>query len=231
MLSCRAEIPGGADAVRVWPARSTGGRTLQRTGALTLSQAVIPRSSLLTNVALIVAGSLFVALSAQIAIYLLPVPVTGQTFGVLVVGAALGSRRGALALVAYLGEGLAGLPVFAAGHSAWTPNAFGEPVIVGSTAGYLVGFVIAAYVVGWLTERYGMDREVWSAALLLLVGNVVVYIPGLIWLQLWLTAHGLPASVWQAGLVPFIPGDIVKLILAAAVVPGAWRLVRTRSSH
>lgn len=202
---------------------------MQRSGALTLSQAVIPQSTLLTNAILVVLGSVVVAIFAQLSIRIGDVPITGQTFAVLLVGTVLGSKRGALALVAYFAEGLAGLPVWAGGASAWGPlTRFGEPPIVGPTAGYLVGFIIAAYVVGWLTERRGMDREVWSAALLLLVGNVLLYIPGLIWLNLWLAAHEVPVSVWQAGLLPFIPGDTAKLILAAMAVPGAWRLVRAR---
>jgi len=201
---------------------------MQRSGALTLSQAVVPQTTLLTNAMLVLLGSAVVAVCAQITIPMWPVPITGQTFAVLVVATVLGSTRGALALLAYLAEGLAGLPVFAGGNSAWVPNRFGEPYILGSTLGYLVGFVIAAYAVGWLAERRGMDREVWSASLLLLVGNVLLYLPGLIWLQIWLTAHALPTSVWQAGLLPFIPGDLIKLVLAATIVPGAWRFVRAR---
>lgn len=201
---------------------------MQRSGALTLSQAVVPQATLLTNIGLVLLGSVVVAVCAQITIPIDPVPITGSTFGVLLAGAALGSKRGALAIVAYLAEGLAGLPVFQGGNSAWVPNRFGEPYITGSTAGYLAGFVIAAFVVGWLAERRGMDREVWSAALLLLVGNVLLYVPGLIWLHLWLTSHAVPTTVWQAGLLPFIPGDVAKLILAALAVPGAWRLVRSR---
>ena len=210
---------------------------MQRSGALTLSQAVVPQSTWLASTLLILGGSALVALGAQISIPWWPVPLTGQTFAVLVVGTVLGSKRGALALLAYGAEGLAGLPVFAGGNSAWVANRFGEPYITGSTAGYLVGFVGAAYVVGWLAEHRGMDREVWSAALLLLVGNLVLYVPGLLWLQIWLLQHApvaaaagitLPPSAWEAGLLPFIPGDVAKLILAATIVPGAWRLVRSR---
>ncbi len=198
---------------------------MQRSPALTLSQAVFRHTTLAMDALLVLVGSAVVAACAQVAIQLPFVPITGQTFGVLLVGTALGSKRGALALLAYLAEGLAGLPVFQNGNNAWVPNRFGEPYVVGTTLGYLVGFIIAAYVVGWLAERRGMDREVWSAALLLLVGNVVLYIPGLLWLHFWLVGHGVPVSVWDAGLLPFIWGDLVKLILAAMVVPGAWRLV------
>jgi biotin transport system substrate-specific component len=198
---------------------------MQRSASLTLSQAVLRQTTLAMDAVLVLLGSAVVALCAQIAIQLPFVPITGQTFGVLLVGTALGSKRGALALLLYIAEGLAGLPVFQSGNNAWVPNRFGEPYIVGPTLGYLVGFVIAAFVVGWLAERRGMDREVWSAALLLLVGNIVLYIPGLLWLQLWLTGHAVPTSVWDAGLLPFLWGDLIKLILAAIVVPGAWRLV------
>ena len=198
---------------------------MQRSGALTLSHAVLRQTTLAMDALLVLLGSAFVALCAQVAIQLPFVPITGQTFGVLLVGTVLGSKRGALALLVYIGEGLLGLPVFQSGNNAWVPNRFGEPYILGTTLGYLVGFVLAAFVVGLLAERYGIDREVWSAALLLLVGNIVLYVPGLLWLQFWLTAHGAPTSVWEAGLVPFVWGDLIKLILAAALVPAAWRFV------
>jgi biotin transport system substrate-specific component len=198
---------------------------MQRSAGLTLSDAVFRQTTLAMDAILVLLGSAVVALCAQIAIPLFPVPITGQTFGVLLVGTVLGAKRGALALLVYIVEGLVGLPVFQSGNTAWVPNRFGEPYIVGSTVGYLVGFVIAAFVVGWLAERRGMDREVWSAALLLLVGNVVLYVPGLLWLQFWLSGHGITTSVWDAGLVPFLWGDLAKLLLAAMVVPVAWRLV------
>jgi biotin transport system substrate-specific component len=205
---------------------------MQRTGALTLSEAVVPHPTFLINALLVLLGSAVVAVAAQITIFLDPVPITGQTYAVLLVGISLGSKRGALAMIAYIGAGLAGLPVFAQGSSAWAPlNRFGEPPIAGPTAGYLVGFVMAAFVVGWLAERYGMDRAPWSAALMLLVGNVVLYVPGLIWLQMWLTAHGVPSSVWQAGLLPFIAGDVIKLLAAAIVAPSAWAVVRARTNY
>jgi biotin transport system substrate-specific component len=198
---------------------------MQRSGTLTLSQAILRHTTLPMDAVLVLVGSAFVALCAQIAVQLPFVPITGSTFGVLLVGTVLGSKRGALALLAYIAEGLVGLPVFQSGNSAWVPNRFGEPYIVGTTLGYLIGFVLAAYVVGWLAERFSMDREVWSAALLLLVGNIALYIPGLLWLQFWLSGHGVQTTVWEAGLIPFLWGDVVKLILAATVVPIAWRFV------
>jgi biotin transport system substrate-specific component len=199
---------------------------MQRQGTLTLSQALVPERTLVTDILLVLAGSAVVALFAQLTIPLVPVPITGQTFAVLLVGAVLGSKRGALSILAYIGEGLAGLPVYQGGNSAWAPNRFGEPYLLGSTAGYLVGFVLAAFVVGWLAERYGMSRNPLRMALLMLVGNVLIYVPGLIWLQLWLIGHEVPASVWQAGLIPFLPGDAVKLVGAAIVGPAGWELVR-----
>ncbi len=200
---------------------------MQRPGALTLSQVLVPERTLLIDVLLVLAGSAVVGLFAQFTVPLVPVPITGQTFAVLLVGAALGSKRGALALVAYIGEGLLGLPVFQGGNAAWAPNRFGEPYIVGSTAGYLVGFVAAAFVVGWLAERYGMSRSPLRMAALMLVGNVVLYIPGLVWLHSWLTLHEVPVTVWQAGLLPFLPGDAIKLIAASIASPSAWHFARS----
>jgi biotin transport system substrate-specific component len=198
---------------------------MQRQGTLTLAHALVPERTLITDALLVLGGSLVVALFAQLTIPLFPVPITGQTFAVLLVGAALGSTRGALAIAAYLGEGLLGLPVFQGLNSAWVPNRFGEPYILGSTAGYLVGFLLAAFVVGWLAERYAMSRVPPRMMLLMVLGNLVIYVPGLLWLNVWLNAHEVPVSVWQAGLLPFLPGDGVKLVAASLLVPGAWEAV------
>ena len=183
--------------------------------ALTLSDVLVPRRGLLRDAALVLGGSLLVALSAQIRVSLpfTPVPITGQTFGVLLVGALLGARRGALSLVAYLVEGAAGLPVFAGG-------AAGVQYLVGPTSGYLVGFVAAALVTGWLAERR-WDRRVWTAALAMAVGNLVIYGFGLPWLARFVG----PEQVLVAGMLPFLPGDALKLVLAALALPSAWRLV------
>lgn len=195
--------------------------------ALTLSRVVIPAKGILRDALLVFGFSLFVSLSAYVSIPLpfTPVPITGQTLAVLLTGAVLGSRLGSLALLAYLAEGLAGLPVFAGGSSAWTIGRTGLPVIIGPSAGYLYSYPIAAFAVGYLAER-GWDRSFWRAAVAMLVGEVIIYAVGLPWLAIYV---GLLAAV-PLGLVPFIPGDLIKLVLAAGALPGAWILVRGRSS-
>ena len=172
--------------------------------------------ALLYDAALVVGGSLLIALSAQIAIPLpfSPVPVTGQTLAVLLTGALLGSRRGALSLLAYLAEGLAGLPVFSAGRA-------GLDHLRGPTGGYLVGFIAAAYLVGYLAER-GWDRRPLTTALAMLAGNVALYLPGLAWLAKFVG----PAHAPALGLYPFIVGDLLKIALATALLPGGWKLLR-----
>lgn len=166
---------------------------------------------------LVVGGSVLTALMAQIAIPLpfTPVPITGQTFGVLLTGAILGSRRGALSMALYLLEGVSGLPVFAGGAS-------GPERLLGPTGGYLLGFVAAAWVTGYLCER-GWDRRVLSAALAMGIGNGVIYLFGLPWLACFIG----PASALMAGLWPFTPGDLIKIALAALALPSGWALVRT----
>ena len=150
------------------------------------------------------------------------VPITGQTFGVLLIGAALGSRRAPGAILLYLAWGWAGAPFFSGGASGYSV------LFVGSTAGYLWGFVLAAFAVGWLAER-GFDRGRWLIAAMLL-GNVILYLAGLPVLRLWLDNSGLHTlSVWNAGLWPFIPGDLVKLIAASQAVAVAWLLVERYS--
>jgi biotin transport system substrate-specific component len=177
-----------------------------------LSQLIWPEDNLLGTVTLMLVGSWLIALAAQIQIPLWPVPVTGQTFAVLLVAALLGSRRGAASVGLYLAQGAIGLPFFAAGAAGWS-------VLVGPTAGYLFGFLLAAYGVGWLAE-HGWDRQVGTAVIAMVLGNVVIYICGLLWLAQFLS---LP-QLFSAGLLPFIPGDVLKIVLAALALPGAWRL-------
>lgn len=170
------------------------------------------------DMALIGLGSLVVAVSAQIAIPLpwTPVPITGQTLGVLLVGASLGWRRGALSLALYLAEGAAGLPVFAGG-------AAGVVHLMGPTAGFLWSFPFAAALVGWLADR-GWDRRLWTAVLAMALGELMVYAFGVPWLARFIGWE----RVWIAGFWPFLPGAIVKLGVAGAALPFAWRLVGSR---
>lgn len=175
----------------------------------------IKRHAALFDLGLILGGSLFIALSAQIVFRLpfSPVPITGQTLSVLLVGALLGSRRGMLSLLAYLAEGAAGLPVFSGGGA-------GLIWFLGPTGGYLLAFVPAAFVTGWLAER-GWDRRVATTMLLMLAGNVVIYVGGLSWLGLQV---GFDRAL-PLGLYPFIVGDVAKSLLATALLPSAWRLL------
>ena len=176
---------------------------------------VVLPGSLLWKLVLVLAGSALIALAAQVRIPLpfSPVPVTGQTFAVLLVAAALG-RLGLWSVIAYLIEGAIGLPVFAGGT-------FGVATIVGPTGGYLIGFALAASIVGSAAER-GWDRHLLTALAAMLLGEVAIYLCGLPWL-----ARFVPAGrVLDLGLFPFIPGDLFKMVLVALALPGAWRLVR-----
>lgn len=169
------------------------------------------------DLALIGLGSIAVAVAARIEIPLpwTPVPITGQTLGVLLVGAALGWRRGAAALGLYLAEGAAGLPVFAGG-------AAGVGHLMGPTAGYLWSFPFAAGFVGWLAER-GWDKRVWTAMAAMGLGELVVYAFGVPWLAQFMGWE----RVWMAGFWPFLPGAVIKLGVAGAALPFAWRLVES----
>jgi biotin transport system substrate-specific component len=189
-----------------------------------LAERIVPQRGVLADVLLILLGSLFVAAMAQLSIPLQPVPVTGQTFAVLLVGMVLGSRRGALALGAYLVEGVAGLPVFAEAKS-------GLLTVLGPTGGYLIGFIAAAWVVGILAER-GFDRSLPKTLFAMVAGNLVIYMFGLAWLAFGFavisksdfSGIGLENALVY-GLYPFLVGDGLKAILAALLVPGAWKLI------
>lgn len=155
------------------------------------------------------------ALAAQIQIRLFftPVPITGQTFAFLLSGLLLGSQRGAASQLLYLLGGSLGLPVFA-GHSA------GLAVLVGPSGGYLVGGLAASFVVGLLAER-GYDRHIGRALLAMLVGEICIYVPGLLNLSRFVPLHALALE----GFWPFLPGDALKALCAAFSLPMAWRLV------
>jgi biotin transport system substrate-specific component len=182
---------------------------------VTLVDIAAPRSSALMNVLLVVAASLVTAAAAQLEIRLpwTPVPVTGQTFAVLMSGIVLGSRRAFAAQCLYLLEGASGLPFFAGG-------AAGVLKLVGPTGGYLMAFPFAAAVTGALAEL-AWDRKPATMFLTMLAGSTIIFALGLAQLSRYVPAGSLLAS----GLLPFIPGDVVKALLATAALPLAWRLV------
>lgn len=190
--------------------------------AVTLRTALLPRTSVLTDTLLVAGGAAFISLVAQVAFYLpfTPVPVTGLTFGVLVTGAALGSVRGLMATLLYVLIGVAGAPVYADGS-------YGVDVLLGVTGGYLVGSVLAGALTGYLAEK-AWDRKVVSAVPAMLLGELVIFVIGVGWLMVVLGV-GLGEGL-KLGFVPFILGEIVKLVAAGLLLPGAWKLVdRIRS--
>lgn len=187
----------------------------------TLAQRLVPQETRARGALLVLGGAAFIALCSLLEVPLWPVPVTLQTLAVLLVGAALGSRRGLAAVLAYLLGGALGLPVFSGG-------AGGLAKLLGPTGGYLLGFALAACAVGWLVERAALDRKVWGAALAMLAGNAVIYACGLAWLALSVPALRSLEALLAAGLTPFLLGDALKIALAAALLPGAWALAGRR---
>ncbi len=183
---------------------------------LTLADAALPRAGALQNVALVVLASLLTAAAAQAEIRLpwTPVPVTGQTFAVLLSGVVLGARRAFLAQALYLLEGALGMPFFAGG-------AAGALVLVGPTGGYLAAFPFAALVTGALAER-AWDRRPLTMFVAMLLGSTVIFAAGLAQLSRFVPAGALVST----GLAPFVVGDVVKSALAAGLFPFAWKLVR-----
>lgn len=174
-------------------------------------------SEVARDITLILVGSWLVALFAQIEIPLpfSPVPLTGQTFAVLLVGALLGSKRGAAAMIAYMTQGALGLPFFAGGAS-------GLGILTGATAGYLAGFIVAAYVVGLMAEQ-GMERSFKTSIVPFIVGTVIIYAFGVTWLS---TVVGSFGKAIELGLMPFLIGDAIKLIAAGIALPSAWKMVQ-----
>jgi biotin transporter BioY len=179
---------------------------------------VWPRAGAIRDVVLVLGGILLLGMTAQLTIPLVPVPVTGQTFGVLLLGALLGARRGGLSVAGYVAAGVAGMPVFAGG-------AAGPARLFGPTGGYLIGFIAAAWVVGRLSEK-GWDRRLTTAAAAMLVGTVAIYAFGLPWLAAFVGWR----DVLALGLAPFVVGDLLKLALAALTLPGGWALLGRRES-
>jgi biotin transport system substrate-specific component len=183
---------------------------------LVLADRVLQRH-LVVDVVLVVLGAAFTAALAQISVPLWPVPITGQTLAVLLVGASLGSVRGGLALIAYAAAGVVGLPVFAPEDDG--SHVTGWTAILGPTGGYIIGFIFAAAFVGWLSERQ-WDRKLLKAALTFLGGSLVVFAFGLPWLA-FVLGTDLDTTL-QYGLYPFIVGGIIKTAIAAGLLPLAW---------
>lgn len=185
----------GTLAAALWPAADSGAGQLLRPACLAL------------------AGTLFIALCAHIKVPMVPVPMTMQTFAILVVGMAFGWRLGLATVLLYIGEGMAGLPVFT--------NAGASPAyLLGPTGGYIAGFAVAAAATGWLAER-GWDRSIWTTLPAMAIGTVCILGLGVAWLS---TLIGFDTAI-AAGLLPFVWGALVKIALAAAVLPGAWWVV------
>jgi biotin transport system substrate-specific component len=226
---------------------------------ITLADFLVPirlgerMGSRLRHVALIAIGALFIALTAQIVVVqngqtipliadyqirlaTTPVPITGQTFGVLLVGAALGLRRGFLAVALYLALGLA-LPFYSeasSGIDTFVSRAGDGHLVFGATGGYLLGFALAAIVTGRLAE-IGWDRNLVGAIAAMFIGNVLIYLVGVPWIALLVVPPELAATRWQTaaewGLTPFLIVDGIKLVLAAIAFPAAWWLVGRRGGE
>lgn len=182
---------------------------------VTLIDAVIPGTGILREIAIILSFACITAICAQVSFWIGLVPVTGQTFGAILAGALLGSRRGALSQMSYLLIGATGMPFwFALG------GPLGIARLVGPTAGYLYGFIIEAFVIGWLMEK-GWGRQLYKTIPAMLIGEVVLYTCGIAWLSAFVPTDKL----LQAGLYPFIIGDSIKMALAACALPAGWAIV------
>lgn len=182
-----------------------------------LADALLPRTAVVST-ALVLGGALLTAGAAQITVPLWPVPITGQTLAVLLVGSALGARRGALSMLVYALLGVVGLPVFAGG-------AAGAGVLVSPSGGYIVGFIAAAALVGWIAERFG-DRPLRNSVLSFVLGTVVTFAAGMGWLAVSL---GLDLQHTLAyGLYPFVIGGVAKALIGAGVISLGWAVAGRR---
>ncbi|TKW68183.1 MAG: biotin transporter BioY [Paracoccus denitrificans] len=184
---------------------------------MTLTQAALPTRTILTNAMLVLAGTVILALSAQIAVPMFPVPMTLQTLAISLIGLTYGSRLAAVTLIAYLAEGAMGLPVFS--------NFANGAALSGPTAGFLFGFVGMAWLTGWMVER-GFDRGFGRLFVAAFVPALLLFVPGVVALKL-VTGMDWQAAV-AAGMVPFLIGAVVKAVIAAMAVKGGWALLDRR---
>ena len=185
---------------------------------LTLIDLVLPRIesknlALAKDIVLVLSSAILTGISAKLKIEIGVVPITMQTFTVLLSGAILGSKRGVASQLTYLLMGLTGV--------SWFSRGGGIQYILSPTFGYIIGFVFAAYFVGWLCEK-GFDRKIKTAILAMLFGNILIYISGLFWLARFIGF----GKVLAAGLYPFIIGDLLKILLAGLVLPMGWKLIK-----
>ena len=187
--------------------------------AATMIDTILPESAniWIYKLALALVGTAFLTLSAKIQVPFYPVPMTMQTFVVLVIGMAFGWKLGGLTVLAYLLEGAVGLPVFAG-----TPiKGIGLVYMTGPTGGYLVGFLISAIAVGYLAEK-GFDRSITKTLVAMVLGTLIIFTSGYIWLANLIGVE----KAFQFGVVPFVWGAIFKIGLAAALLPLFWNLIR-----
>ena len=194
---------------------------------MTLSKALVPTQSLPVRALMVLGGTAFIALAAQVSVPMIPVPMTLQTLAILIVGLSYGARMGALTVAAYLAEGAMGLPVFA--------NGMNGLAFAGPTAGFLLGFVGMAWAAGFAADR-GVKGLV-PVALVALAVSALLYVPGVAWAMAADSLFGLDASKWGADslasiwtwyMAPFLPGDAVKAVIAALVVSGGWAALKGR---
>ena len=195
--------------------------------SVTLTNTILPRSSALTKALLITGGALFLALLAQVSIPVpgSPVPVTGQTLGVLLIGTTYGARLGFITFASYLLAGIAGAPIFA--PSATSAN-HGIERLTGATGGYLVGMLIASLLLGYLADRKA-DQKFRTSFPALLLGDLVIFTFGLAWLHASLDMTW--AATFKAGFTPFILGEALKIAITATSLPLVWRKISRSLNH
>ena len=182
----------------------------------TLMEAALAPLDSVRSAGLVIVFSLFIAACAQFSIHIGPIPITGQTFAVLLTGMLLGSRLGAAAVIAYLIEGAVGLPFFAGGGA-------GLVRFLGPTAGYLVAFPAAAFIVGAFAE-HGWDKRYPTAVAAMAIGSAIIFLGGWAWFAI--LTNTSPVAAFQLAVLPFLLGDVIKIALGAAVLPTGWALLK-----
>jgi biotin transport system substrate-specific component len=191
------------------------------TEAETLLGAALAPMDWTRSVSLVFVFSLLTALAAQIVIPIGPVPITAQTFAVLLTGALLGSRLGAMAMIVYLLEGASGLPFFYGGHGGITH-------LLGPTGGYLVAFPAAAFITGAFAEN-GWDKRFLTAVAAMATGSLIIMVAGWAWFSF--VTHTAPGVAFKVSVAPFLIGDVIKIMLAAAMLPSGWHLLKRKASN